>query len=72
VANSRSVNLLKNVGEKDEFVFKNEEPLLDLVLAGHTTCPTLADLDGDGVKELIIGAEDGFLYHYARSETKNP
>ena len=64
VANSHSVNLLRNVGEKGAFVFKDEGPLVNNLLAGHTTCPTLADLDRDGVKELIIGAEDGFLYHY--------
>ena len=72
VANSRSVNLLRNVGEKNGFVFKDEGRLTDTALAGHTTCPTVADVNGDGVKELIIGAEDGFLYCYPRSETKMP
>jgi hypothetical protein len=32
------------------------------VLEGHTTCPTAADLDGDGKVELLIGAEDGRFY----------
>ncbi len=72
VANSKNMNLLRNVGEKGSFVFKDEGPLIDTVLAGHTTCPTMADLDRDGVKELIVGAEDGFLYHYTRSETRKP
>ncbi len=36
----------------------------DALLAGHMTCPSLADLDWDEVKKLIIGAEDLFLYHY--------
>ncbi len=72
VANSKSMNLLKNVGGEGAFVFKDDGPMVDAALAGHTTCPTLADLDEDGVKELIIGAEDGFLYHYSHWETKKP
>jgi hypothetical protein len=72
VANSKSMSLFRNVGEKGSFVFRDEGPLTGAVLAGHTTCPTLADFDRDGVKELIVGAEDGFLYHYVRAETKKP
>ena len=72
VSNSRSMNLLRNVGEKGSFAFKEEGALVDGVLAGHTTCPALADVDGDGKKELVIGAEDGFLYSYRRSDTRFP
>ncbi len=72
VANSRNMNLLRNIGGQGEFVFRDEGRLVDAVLAGHTTCPTVADVNGDGVKELIIGAEDGFLYCYQRDETKMP
>ncbi len=72
LANSRNSNLLRNVGEKDTYDFKDEGPLVDALLAGHTTCPTVADVDGDGVKELIVGAEDGFLYCYRHSESRKP
>ena len=31
-------------------------------LAGHTTSPITVDWDGDGVPDLLIGAEDGRIY----------
>ena len=34
------------------------------VLAGHTTSPTTVDWDGNGVPDLIIGGEDGFLHYH--------
>jgi hypothetical protein len=34
----------------------------DKVLAGHSTCPTVVDLDKNGIADLIIGAEDGHFY----------
>ena len=34
----------------------------DHVLAGHTTCPTPVDWNGDGRPELLLGAEDGHFY----------
>ena len=32
-------------------------------LAGHSTSPSVIDLTGDGVPELLIGGEDGFIYY---------
>ena len=32
------------------------------ILAGHTTSPTTVDWDGDGWRDLVLGAEDGRLY----------
>ena len=37
-------------------------PLSDVVLAGHTTAPTSVDWNGDGVYDLLLGAEDGHFY----------
>lgn len=34
----------------------------DIVLEGHTTCPTPVDWDNDGKYDLLLGAEDGHLY----------
>jgi hypothetical protein len=56
--------LLRNLGERDGFtIFRDEGPLADTPLAGHTSSPTVIDLDGDGLPELLVGAEDGFFYH---------
>jgi|GEM_PF-672994 len=68
LVNSASVNFLRNVSEqKGEFIFKDEGPLTSSRLAGHTTSPTIVDWDRNGIPDLLIGAEDGFLYYL-----KNP
>ncbi len=35
-------------------------------LAGHTTSPTTVDWNGDGIGDLLIGAEDGYFYYMQR------
>ena len=68
LANSRSVNLLRNVSDDDAgYVFKDKGLLDATVLAGHTTSPTVVDWDRDGVPDLLVGAEDGYFYY-----KKNP
>lgn len=68
LVNSTNINFLHNVArEPGKFVFKDEGPVDDRVLAGHDTSPAPADFDGDGVIDLIVGAEDGFFYYM-----KNP
>lgn len=63
LANSSSINFLRNVAEaKDEFVFHDEGPVCPTRLAGHTTSPTVVNWDRDGKSDLLIGAEDGYLY----------
>ena len=63
VINSRpNIDVYRRIGGDDVWQFENTGAISDHVLAGHTTCPTTADLDGDGRRELVIGAEDGFLY----------
>lgn len=36
-------------------------------LAGHNPTPNAADWNGDGLLDLIVGAEDGFFYYFERS-----
>lgn len=48
-------------------IFQDRVPMDTRRLAGHDTSPTVIELDGDGVPELLVGAEDGFLYHRKNS-----
>lgn len=63
VCNSKNVMLYEFL-KKDEgkWYFANRGDLDDAVLAGHTTSPASCDFDGDGVEDLLVGAEDGFFY----------
>ncbi|MHB8900541.1 MAG: FG-GAP-like repeat-containing protein [Thermoguttaceae bacterium] len=68
LVNSSSVSLLRNVSDDaGKIVLKDMGPLDAAVLAGHSTSPTVADWDRDGVPDLLVGAEDGFFYY-----KKNP
>jgi hypothetical protein len=72
LVNSQNVTFLKNVAEKPgEFVFKDMGLLDTAVLAGHDTAPATADFDRDGVPDLIVGAEDGFIYFMKNPRSKS-
>lgn len=60
-----NVDLLRNTttGDGPPWRFDSARTLGDRILAGHTTSPTTVDLDGDGWRDILVGAEDGFLYH---------
>jgi hypothetical protein len=65
LVNSKNVALFENVGTEDgkvRMLFKGD--LSDQILAGHTTSPTIVDWDRNGVPDLLLGAEDGFLYYW--------
>lgn len=63
LVNSVSVDLLLNRrSQNGRTIFSQEGPLSTTKLAGHTTSPTTVDWNGDGKRELLVGAEDGFLY----------
>ena len=64
ILNSKNVDFFENVGTKDGVTsFKDHGNMSDALLAGHTTSPTIVDWDGNGVPDLLIGAEDGFFYY---------
>ena len=70
--NSVNVNLLRNISEQANaktVTLADEGPLHAHKLAGHTTSPTTVDWDGDGKRDLLIGAEDGYFYSLPASET---
>ncbi len=61
--NGENIDFLRNIGEGDfPAQFKNEGPVDSRELAGHDTCPTVVDWDGNSVPDLLIGAEDGCFY----------
>lgn len=64
IVNSQNANWLRNEGTIDGITqFKDMGPVSKQVLAGHTTSPTTADWNGDGVPDLLLGAEDGRIYY---------
>lgn len=65
--NSINTTLYLNIGSNGEFVFQNTGDLSSVVLGGHSTSPTTVDWNGDGVRDLLIGAEDGFFYYLPRN-----
>ena len=72
LVNSRNINFLRNVRTGNAaYVFADAGAVDDRRLAGHTTSPTIVDWNKDGSDDLLVGAEDGFLYYmpnpYARS-----
>jgi hypothetical protein len=69
VNSNPNVNFLRGLGRdaQGRWKFRDEGPVSTHVLAGHATKPTTADWNGDGIPDLLIGAEDGFFY-----QVKNP
>ena len=62
--NSQNASFYRNIGEVNGITIFRDKGILDeRRLAGHTTSPATIDLSGDGIPELLIGAEDGFLYY---------
>jgi hypothetical protein len=67
LVDSKNVNWLRQAattgaGKTATWSFVDAGPLDSRVLAGHDTSPTVSDFDGDGVPELLVGAEDGRVY----------
>jgi hypothetical protein len=71
VLDSKNVSLFRQVSAADgRWRFKNEGPVAHERLAGHDTSPTTVDFNGDGILDLVIGAEDGRFY-YLRNPRSN-
>ena len=63
LVNSTNADFYRNLKSVDgKVVLKNEGPLSQRRLGGHTSSPCTVDWDQDGVRDLIVGAEDGYLY----------
>jgi hypothetical protein len=67
LVNSENATWLRQVGERDgKWLFKDMSLLSERQISGHTTSPTVIDLNKDGVPELLVGAEDGRFYYMQR------
>lgn len=68
LANSENADLYENTETRPDgtVVLQNRGNAADRQLAGHTSSPATIDLNGNGIPDLVIGAEDGYLYHRTR------
>jgi hypothetical protein len=65
--NGTNADFLRNAGSKNDLtILDNRGPLARTKLDAHDTSPTTLDLNRDGKRDLIVGAEDGFLYYLLR------
>jgi len=63
LVNSTNVCYFENVKQvKDTVYFVNKGDVSNLKLAGHDTSPTAVDWNKDGIKDALVGAEDGHFY----------
>lgn len=66
LANSTSATWLRNVETRGNKTVLEDQGLLSTRnISGHTSSPTTVDWNRDGVPDLLVGAEDGFLYYMA-------
>ncbi|MEX2579313.1 MAG: exo-alpha-sialidase [Verrucomicrobiales bacterium] len=70
LVNSQNATWYRNCEDRDGLVvLKKIGDLTERNVSGHTASPCVTDFDGDGVPELLIGAEDGRLYHIHKADT---
>jgi len=64
LANGRNAQLYRQVrAEPGRWLFENKGDVAARDIEGHDTHPAAVDFDGNGVPDLVIGAEDGRLYY---------
>lgn len=61
---SSNASWLRQVSAGDgKFLFRDEGPLFERDTSGHSPACTVVDWNADGHPELLLGGEDGHLYH---------
>ena len=69
LVNSENAAWYRNCEERDgRVVLKRIGNLARRNISGHTTSPTVADFDGDGLPDLLVGSENGHIYHLAHAD----
>ena len=64
LVNSANATWLRQIETRDgKYFFKEMGPVSERNIEGHDTSPTVVDWDSDGIPDLLIGAEDGYMYY---------
>ncbi len=64
LVNSENVTWYRNCEDRDgEMVLKNVGNLTQRNVSGHTASPAVCDFDRDGKPDLLVGSENGRIYH---------
>ncbi len=64
LVNSANATWLRQTEARDgKYFFKDMGPVSERNIEGHDTSPTTVDWNHDDVPDLLIGAEDGYLYY---------
>jgi hypothetical protein len=67
-----NANLMENIStEPREFIFRDRGQMDEVPIGGHTSNPVTVDWDQNGIPDLLIGGEDGFLYYMKNPRSKN-
>ncbi|MEI2724548.1 MAG: VCBS repeat-containing protein [Verrucomicrobiota bacterium] len=70
LVNGANATWLRQTAARDgKSVFKDMGPVSERNIEGHDTSPTTVDWNNDGVPDLLIGAEDGYLYYLRNPRT---
>jgi hypothetical protein len=71
LVNSENARWLQQTEARDARWFLRDRGNVDARnIEGHDTHPTAVDFNGDGIPDLVIGAEDGRLYYLRNPRTK--
>lgn len=69
LVNSENATWYRNcANSNDRVVLKKIGNLAKRNVAGHTSSPAICDFNGDGSPDLLVGAENGRLYHIAHDD----
>ena len=69
LVNSQNAVWYRNVGLcEGKVILKQIGNVTERDVSGHNTCPAVADFNGDGEPELVLGAEDGRIYYLPKKD----